>query len=108
MPVIDNVNRVQGNFVSQSRRRWFINVVLVLAVIGFVGFSLFPLISSIQGKPTIACCHAAFPYQPPVAGEKSQLEERLWGGPENQTALRGLVQARIQLRDLKGRSHLEN
>jgi len=33
MPVIDNVNRVQGNFVSQ-RRRWFINVVLVLAVIG--------------------------------------------------------------------------
>jgi len=24
----------------QSRRRWFINVVLVLAVIGFVGFSL--------------------------------------------------------------------
>jgi len=106
---VDNVNRVQGNFVSQSRRRWFINVVLVLAVIGFVGFSLFPLISTAfkESQPS----HVATPLspsQPPVAGEKSQLEEQArvmnWfcREPENQTALRGLVQARIQLRDLKG------
>jgi len=95
--------------LCQSRRRWFINVVLVLAVIGFVGFSLFPLISTAfkESQPS----HVATPLspsQPPVAGEKSQLEEQArvmnWfcREPENQTALRGLVQARIQLRDLKG------
>jgi len=76
MPVIDNVNRVQGNFVSQSRRRWFINVVLVLAVIGFVGFSLFLISTAFKEKPTIACCHAAFPSQPPVAGENRNWKSR--------------------------------
>jgi len=50
--------------------------VLVLAVIGFVGF-LFPLISTAfkESQPS----HVATPLspsQPPVAGEKSQLEEQ--------------------------------
>jgi len=103
MPVIDNVNRVQGNFVSQSRRRWFINVVLVLAVIGFVGFSLFPLIGTAfkESQPS----HVATPLspsQPPVAGEKSQLEEQArvmngFGRSQNQTALRGLYKREFSL-----------
>lgn len=89
--------------MSQPRRRWFISVVLVLAIIAFVGFSMIPLIST------------AFRASQPVSetsvtnqGQK-QLEEAARGyevvlqrEPENQTALRGLVEARIQLLDLKG------
>jgi len=75
MPVIDNVNRVQGNFVSQSRRRWF-NVVLVLAVIGFVGFSLFLIGTAFKESQPSHVATPLSPSQPPVAGEKSQLEEQ--------------------------------
>ena len=46
IPLIDNDNRVQGSFVSQTRDRWFIKVVLLLAVVGFVGLSMVPLIST--------------------------------------------------------------
>lgn len=96
--------------MSQPRRRWFISVVLVLAVIAFVGFSLFPLISTAfkQSQPANVATPLS-PSQTPGAGEKSQLEEQARGyelvlqrEPENETALQGLVQARIQLRDLKG------
>jgi len=74
MPVIDNVNRVQGNFVSQSRRRWFINVVLVLAVIGFVGFSLFPLIIQHSRKAN----HRMLPRRFPLVNRQWLGKNRNW------------------------------
>lgn len=94
--------------MSQTRSRWLINVVLVLAVVAFVGISLIPLIGtafkesqpSTQATPTSG--------RTPGVGQQSKLEEQARGyelvlqrEPENQTALRGLVEARIQLRDLK-------
>ena len=93
--------------MSQSRRRWFVSVVLVLAVVGFVGLSLFPLISTtFKDQPSnIATSSSATQ----VAQEKSKLEDSSRGyelvlqrEPENQTALQGLVQTRIQLGDLEG------
>lgn len=107
--VIDNVNRVQGSFVSKPRSRWLINVVLVLAVIGFVGFSMIPLISTAlkESQPSTVATPASG--QNPAAGQQSKLQDQARGyelvlqrEPENQTALEGLVQARMQLRDLKG------
>lgn len=88
--------------MSQPRRRWFISVVLVLAIIAFVGFSMLPLIST--------AFRAAQPAsEAPVTQNQQQLEEAARGyevvlqrEPENQTALRELVRTRIQLLDLKG------
>lgn len=94
--------------MSQPRRRWFISVVLVLAVIAFVGFSLFPLITAAFKEQSSPVATPLSSGQTP-AGEKSKLEDQARGyelvlqrEPENQTALQGLVQARIQLGDLKG------
>lgn len=107
--VIDNVNRVQGSFVSQTRRRWLINIVLVLAVIAFVGISMIPLISTAfkESQPSTVATPASG--QTPAAGQQSKLQDQARGyelvlqrEPENQTALKGLVEARMQLRDFKG------
>jgi hypothetical protein len=58
--LIDNDNRVQGSFVSQTRDRWFIKVVLLLAVVGFVGLSMVPLISTTgERKPAITNSYAS-------------------------------------------------
>jgi len=93
--------------VSQSRRRWFISVILVLAVVGFVGFSLLPLLGTAfnQQPSTVA---TSTPSQSPVAEQQKNLQNQARGyelvlqrEPENQTALKGLVEARIGLRDLK-------
>lgn len=108
IPVIDNVNRVQGSFVSQTRRRWLINIVLVLAVVAFVGISMIPLISTaFKDQPSTVATPASG--QTPAAGQQSKLQDQARGyelvlqrEPENQTALEGLVQARMQLRDQKG------
>lgn len=93
--------------MSQSRRRWFISIVLVLAVIGFVGFSMIPLISADKQQPSTV--PSPISGQTPVAEQQSKLQDQVRGyelvlqrEPENQTALRGLVEARVQLRDLKG------
>jgi len=94
--------------VSQSRNRWLISVVLVLAIVAFVGFSMAPLISAAfkQQPSPIA---SSTPGQDPNAVTPAKLEDQARGyetvlqrEPENQTALRGLVQARIQLHDPKG------
>lgn len=93
--------------MSQPRRRWLISVVLVLAVIAFVGFSMIPLISTaFRDQPVTETSPVA---SPNATGQQQKLIETAKGyevvlqrEPENQTALRGLAEARIQLLDLKG------
>lgn len=95
--------------MSQPRNRWLISVVLVLAVIGFVGFSMIPLISTTLNESQPSGGATPANSQAPVAGQQSKLADAARGyelvlqrEPENQTALRGLVEARIALGDLKG------
>jgi len=38
----------QNNIVSESRNRWIVRVVLVLAAVAFVGVSLLPIIGSLN------------------------------------------------------------
>lgn len=95
--------------MSQPRSRWLISVVLVLAVIAFVGFSMLPLISTAvkENQPSTVATPASS--QTSAPGQQSKLQDQARGyevvlqrEPENQTALRGLVDARIQLRDIAG------
>lgn len=87
------------------RDRWFVKVVLLLAVVAFVGFSMVPLISSTieESQPS--------PSATPAAGQspagQSKLDEQARGyeavlqrEPENQTALRGLVETRLQQKNI--------
>ena len=93
--------------MSQTRGRWLIKIVLLLAVVAFVGFSMIPLISTAfkESQPTTTSPGVG---QSPV-GQQSKLAQSVRGyelvlqrEPENQTALRGLVDARIQTGDIKG------
>lgn len=95
--------------MSQARRRWLISIVLILGVIAFVGFSMIPLFEDVFRKSqpsTVATPNAS---QTILAEQKSNLVEQAKGyeivlqqEPDNQTALQGLAQARIELGDLQG------
>ncbi|MEB3335982.1 MAG: tetratricopeptide repeat protein [Leptolyngbyaceae bacterium] len=96
--------------MSEKPNRWIINVVLILAVLAFVGFSMIPLLTSAfrtgedPGGATPSPTGTATP-----AAQDAELKAQARGyelvlqrEPENQTALRGLVDARLKLRDIKG------
>jgi tetratricopeptide (TPR) repeat protein len=103
-----NVYRVQESFVSQKRSPWII-VVLVLAVLAFVGFSMLPLLESVfKGNPPAA--RATPTATPIISAQKQQdLEAQAKGyelvlqrEPQNATALRGLVEVRLKMGDIQG------
>src|SRR4028119_2462808 len=94
--------RVQQCFVSQKRSPW-ISIVLVLAVLAFVGVSMLPLLESVfqENQPTKGVTSAAT--------KPTDLEEQakswqlvLQKEPQNQTALRGLLEVRLKQSDIKG------
>ncbi|MBW4544016.1 MAG: tetratricopeptide repeat protein [Symplocastrum torsivum CPER-KK1] len=100
--------RVQRIFVSQKRNPW-INVVLVLAVLAFVGFSMVPLLGSIfeGSEPSARTTPAATPSI--SADKKAELEAQAKGyelvvqrEPQNVTALKGLLEVRLQQGDVQG------
>lgn len=95
--------------MSQPRSRWFLNIVLVLGAVAFVGFSMLPLFESVirESQPITEAAPTASPS--PIERQKSQqaneareYELVLQQEPNNQTALQGLVNARIGLGDLDG------
>jgi tetratricopeptide (TPR) repeat protein len=101
-------NRVQKNVVSQKRSPWLI-LVLVLALLAFVGFSIFPLLSSVfqenkpaaQATPGISPTTSTFK-QPSLEDEAKGYELVVQREPQNVTAWRGLAEARLQQGDFKG------
>ena len=95
--------------MSGKRNPW-INVILVLAVLAFVGFSMIPLLGTVLKQQPSSSAVATPSPTSTVSGEKrAELEAQVKGyelvvqrEPQNQTALRGLVEARLQLGDIKG------
>lgn len=94
--------------MSQKPRVW-ITVVLVLAVLAFIGISTIPIVTSLleNNQPTTASTPSN---QPSLSTEQqTQLEEQAKGyelvlqrEPQNQTALRGLLEAKLKLGDIQG------
>jgi tetratricopeptide (TPR) repeat protein len=104
----------QNNIVSESRNRWIVRVVLAFAVVAFVGVSIIPILTAIN-KPQSS------PQNQPTADpkislseQKSKLEDQVRGyelvlqkDTENQTALKGLLQARLSLLSQKSRGEVK-
>jgi tetratricopeptide (TPR) repeat protein len=84
---------------DNKRRRWFINVVLIVAVVGLLGTSLIPILDGISRQnvaspsPQASAAAQVADLQAQVKGYEAVLQRE----PDNETALRGLLFARIAL-----------
>ncbi|MEJ1929003.1 tetratricopeptide repeat protein [Nostoc sp. NIES-2111] len=95
--------------MSQSRNRWIVQLILALAVLAFIGVSVLPIIGALNNSASPPNQNSASnPGSPVASNQKSQLEDQVRGyesvlqrEPENQAALKGLLQARLQLLALK-------
>lgn len=94
--------RLGANVVLFNKRnRWLINVVMVIAAVAFLGIAIAPAAQVFRQSNT--------PTTTPSRGAKANLEDQARGyelvlqrEPDNQTALRALVDTRTQLGDIKG------
>ncbi|MEA5505515.1 tetratricopeptide repeat protein [Halotia wernerae UHCC 0503] len=94
--------------MSQPRNRWIVQVILALAILVFVGISVLPIIGAFNNTPSTNQNNASTPGSLASSDQKSKLQDEVRGyelvlqrEPENQTALKGLLQARLQLLSLK-------
>ncbi|WP_017655088.1 tetratricopeptide repeat protein [Fortiea contorta] len=90
--------------MSQPRNRWIVQVILVVAVLAFVGVSVVPIIAAFNDTQPPTQSATSNQGASPAADQKSKLQDEVRGyelvlqrEPENQTALKGLLQARLQL-----------
>jgi tetratricopeptide (TPR) repeat protein len=96
--------------VAQARNRWITLVILGLCLLAFFGVSLVPLISGLSRSPSSPNTANNNGSLSP-SEQKSKLEDQVRGyelvlqrEPENQAALKGLIEARLRLLTQKGKS----
>ncbi|MEB3251725.1 MAG: tetratricopeptide repeat protein [Cyanobacteriota bacterium] len=93
--------------MNRQRNRWLIGTVLILALAAFLSLSLLPILGGNAGRQGRTPGNGSTPVDP--ASRQGELEAQARGyelvlerEPDNQTALKGLVETRIQLGDLQG------
>lgn len=95
--------------MSQPRNRWIVQLILALAVLALVGVSVLPIIGALNNSASPPNQNTANTPSGSIAAEqKSKWEDEVRGyelvlqrEPENQAALKGLLQARLQLLAIK-------
>lgn len=93
--------------MTVKRNRWLVISVLVVAVGAFLAISLLPLLTGSGGYRNNSTAPTGQAPAPSTAQEELEARARgyalvLEREPDNQTAIQGLVDARIQLGDLEG------
>ncbi|MBU6229983.1 MAG: tetratricopeptide repeat protein [Cyanobacteria bacterium REEB459] len=90
--------------MTEKRNRWLVGTVLILAMAAFLSLSLLPILSGSQGRRPANPSPAVDP-----TAQKGELEAQAKGyelvlgrEPTNQTALKGLIETRLKLGDIKG------
>ncbi len=96
--------RVQRNFVSEKRNRWIVTVVVLLGVVALVGAFLFPLLAGVLeanqpvSPPTpTPSAEASLANESKLEAQEQSYETFLQDEPNNETALRRLLEIRLEL-----------
>lgn len=82
--------------MSEPRTRWIVRIILVLAVLVFFGVSMIPIIGALN-KPVSEQKQSNVQSQSKLEDEARGLELVLQREPENQAALKSLLQIRLLL-----------
>ncbi len=100
--------------MSELRNRWIVRVVLAFAVVAFVGVSIIPILTAMNKPQSSPQNQANGDHKISLSEQKSKLEDQVRGyelvlqkDPENQIALNGLLQARLQLLSQKSRGEVK-
>ncbi|MCF2147236.1 tetratricopeptide repeat protein [Desmonostoc muscorum LEGE 12446] len=100
--------------MSQPRNRWVVQVILVLAILAFVGVSVIPIFGALNNTPSSSQNNPSTRGSLTSSDQKSKLEDQVRGyelvlqrEPENQTALKGLLEARLQLLSQKEKGEVK-
>jgi tetratricopeptide (TPR) repeat protein len=100
--------------VSESRNRWIVRVVLAFAVVAFLGVSIMPILTAINKPESSAQNQPVGDNKLSSSAQKSKLEDQVRGyelvlqkDAENQTALKGLLQARLELLSQKSQGEVK-
>lgn len=88
-----------------NRHRWVLNLVVAVSLVALTGFSLFPLVNLVlDGGAAVATepNHLSTAQTSQIQAQVQGYTQVLQKEPENQVALKGLLNARLQLGDIKG------
>jgi Flp pilus assembly protein TadD len=96
--------------VAEEKRgnRWLVNSVLVVATLALLGVSAFPLVTAMTSAPPPSASPSPTAMQTPAARlEELKKQADGYGAvlqrePDNPTALRGLLEAKLGMGDVKG------
>lgn len=90
---------------SQRKRSWWVYVLIAIMLFALIGFSVLPLLSSVQQKQIVNTRTTATTIGP----EQAQLKAEALGyqlvlerEPDNETALRGLLETKLKQGDFQG------
>ncbi len=84
-----------------KRKRWFVNIVLLVAVLAFIGIAALPFGSFFQQQTESTADAVNTAEQNDLEAQARGYELVLEREPDNQTALQGLLQTQIQLGNLE-------